>query len=510
MDKKKIGLIAVLLFLLIGLGTFVFANPDNEEKFEPGDTESREELESKEDEKSDSEETLESDETDAADTQTTVDGGATRNARTTDVTGVRGTNNTGSTNTSETTGGSGNASTGDSVDYYAEALKAVESAESSLKQADVDLAKTAIDKVTDDKQNKELTDRINEVQNIIDVTELISELEAKTNKATSRDDIESAVDFRNENKIETLVESLKDGEVKENLASRLETVNKILNDNNGPVISGIENDSYTNEKVTITIGDDNEFTEQNYYHEEVTPEPRIVEVVKKEETLETPTTKHEEVEVNSYYSNDDYNKSLYHGGDYTDNLSHEYGTYEKEKKPVFKPSPIISPIYGILDKNYKKEEIMPKREVHLSSYSRERVTVDEVRRKAYGNLTDDLAADINGEEEKKAKVVEEVKEEDNLLVDLSDDEKPTVSEVTVGDAEEYFNDLGLEYNIDYKDSSKERATGRRVTEDYDEEEKKKEEPVTDKKEESVVATDPSTDDNLFDLIDSMYEDEDKE
>ena len=59
----------------------------------------------------------------------------------------------------------------------------------------------------------------------------------------------------------------------------------------------------------------------------------------------------------------------------------------------------------------------------------------------------DLAADINGEEEKKAKVVEEVKEEDNLLVDLSDDEKPTVSEVTVGDAEEYFNDLGLEYNI---------------------------------------------------------------
>ena len=260
MDKKKIGLIAVLLFLLIGLGTFVFANPDNEEKFEPGDTESREELESKEDEKSDSEETLESDETNETDTQTTVDGGATRNARTTGVTGVRGTNNTGSTNTSETTGGSGNASTGDSVDYYAEALKAVESAESSLKQADVDLAKTAIDKVTDDKQNKELTDRINEVQNIIDVTELLSELEAKTNKATSRDDIESAVDFRNENKIETLVESLKDGEVKENLASRLETVNKILNDNNGPVISGIENDSYTNEKVTITIGDDNEFT----------------------------------------------------------------------------------------------------------------------------------------------------------------------------------------------------------------------------------------------------------
>ena len=258
--------------------------------------------------------------------------------------------------------------------------------------------------------------------------------------------------------------------------------------------------------------DDNEFTEQNYYHEEEVPEPRIVEVVKKEETP-VVEERPQEKEVSSYYSSslDDYHsKNLYHGGDYTDNLSHEYGTYEKEKKTVFKPSPIISPIYGILDKNYKKEEIMPKREVHISSYTRERVTVDEVRRKAYGNLADDIAADINGDE-KKEEPKEEVKEEDNLLVDLSDDEKPSVSSVTMGDAEEYFNDLGLEYNIDYKDSSKERATGRRVTEDYDEEEKKKEDSlVTDAKVEKKATPDPSTDDNLFDLIDSMYEDENKE
>ena len=42
MDKKKIGLIAIVLFLIIGLGSFVFANPDNQENFEEGDIEERE------------------------------------------------------------------------------------------------------------------------------------------------------------------------------------------------------------------------------------------------------------------------------------------------------------------------------------------------------------------------------------------------------------------------------------------------------------------------------------
>ena len=52
-------------------------------------------------------------------------------------------------------------------------------------------------------------------------------------------------------------------------------------------------------------------------------------------------------------------------------------------------------------------------------------------------------------------------DDNNLLVDLSSDvSKPAVKEVTMGDALEYFEDLGLEYNVDYKDNSIERATGR--------------------------------------------------
>ena len=42
--------------------------------------------------------------------------------------------------------------------------------------------------------------------------------------------------------------------------------------------------------------------------------------------------------------------------DYTASGLYEGGDYKKNQK-VFRPTPIISPIYGILDKNYKKEEI---------------------------------------------------------------------------------------------------------------------------------------------------------
>lgn len=266
--------------------------------------------------------------------------------------------------------------------------------------------------------------------------------------------------------------------------------------------------------------EDQELKEESYY-----AEPKIVEVVEnKEVNVEDYSNlyhgRREEV-YHEYREKEE--PVLYQGGkEHESAISiREYGgAYEKkETKTGFKPSPIISPIYGILDKNYKKEEIVPKKEVRLTSYAKEHMSVDDVRRKAYGNLDDDIVADIEGYTERIEKQEEKIPEEDNLLVDLSDDaEKPSVSEITMGDAEEYFRDLGLEYNIDYKDSSKERATGRRVTEDYDEKEKS----ITTSKEVgekvSVSVSDSTsdsnsvssaTDDNLFDLIDSMYEEEEE-
>ena len=65
----------------------------------------------------------------------------------------------------------------------------------------------------------------------------------------------------------------------------------------------------------------------------------------------------------------------------------------EESKRVFKPSPIISPVYGILDKNYKREDIVAKKS-SKSAYHSENITVDDVRERAFSTLEDDLKNEI--------------------------------------------------------------------------------------------------------------------
>ncbi len=198
------------------------------------------------------------------------------------------------------------------------------------------------------------------------------------------------------------------------------------------------------------------------------------------------------------YSDSGYNNTIQHDemkSDYTPAGLYEGGDYKKEQK-IFRPTPIISPIYGILDKNYKKDEIVQKKEVRLTSASSKKVDLDSVREKAYGDLATDITASIDDEPAKKR--VEKPTNLEESLYDLTDTDQPVVNNVTVGDAEEYFADLGLEYNIDYKDHAKEKATGRRSSKPVEEpEEKKKEKPK-------------EKEDSLFDLIDSMYQDSEEE
>ncbi len=269
--------------------------------------------------------------------------------------------------------------------------------------------------------------------------------------------------------------------------------------------------------------------DEQHHHvsqEEVSNEIKV-ESPKEEEVRNTPS--YENSYSSSYRGSNTHDK-LY-GMDTSYHVPvHEYGTYEKkEDKTIFKPSPIISPIYGILDKNYTKDDVKEKKEVRLTTYSRSNVSVDDIRNKAYGVSEEpELVEDTKFE-------VEE--EEDNVLVDLSDRAKPEVKELTMGDALEYFQDLGLEYNVDYVDVSKEKKDNRRST-------KGEEKPViTENIEQEEVSTEPpkhskdfsqevpgentveipskvvkiedeakgemdtadGDNDNLFDLIDSMYE-----
>ena len=74
---------------------------------------------------------------------------------------------------------------------------------------------------------------------------------------------------------------------------------------------------------------------------------------------------------------------------------------EKVEKKVFKPTPIISPVYGVLDKNYHKEDIKQKNNYSSSAYYNHKdVSIDDIRKKAYGTLEDDLEVTLFGEPEK--------------------------------------------------------------------------------------------------------------
>lgn len=90
---------------------------------------------------------------------------------------------------------------------------------------------------------------------------------------------------------------------------------------------------------------------------------------------------------------------------------------EKVSKPEnkqFKPTPIISPIYGVLDKNYNKEDITTKQSVKQAPAN----NLDEVRKRAFGTLEDDLEDTLFGP--KSILFTDEV-EKENDSTDLFDE-----------------------------------------------------------------------------------------
>ena len=250
---------------------------------------------------------------------------------------------------------------------------------------------------------------------------------------------------------------------------------------------GFDDKDFEVEKTIEIFGPikEKEEPEPEVREEVVSDEPPMAEPVVEEEYSYEESYQEPEPEVRVEETRESYHK-LYEGRE------------KAEEKSKFTPSPIISPIFGVLNQNYKKEEIVTKEEKKKTEVVIKKDSVDMVLEKAYGDLAGEISASIDDE------VIDiheddnkEVKEKEDLLYDLNEEESPTVKTVTVGDAEEYFNDLGLEYNVDYK---------------IEKEEEKKEEPVRSKRVEKLDIDDTNKEDdkNLFDLIDAMYEDEDKE
>jgi len=157
-----------------------------------------------------------------------------------------------------------------------------------------------------------------------------------------------------------------------------------------------------------------------------------------------------------------------------------YGIKKEEKveKKTFTPTPIISPVYGVLDKNYRKEEIKTKKRVSSYEYrGNEPVNIDDVRNKAYGTLENELEDNLF----KKTSILfnDEVEEQNEEPIDIFEEPRHGKDELEIED--------GFEDNMTLEELNRE----------YEE-----------KEDSSYV--DELNDSDLFNLIDSMYEKRDGE
>ena len=166
-----------------------------------------------------------------------------------------------------------------------------------------------------------------------------------------------------------------------------------------------------------------------------------------------------------------------------------------ETRP-FRPSSIVSPVFGIIDKNPLKKYEAPK-----VKNEKDKI-LDGIR--TYVTPMGIKTVAVKDEKENK-----EVKKEENI-VDLKEEKAvPNVKNVTIEDASEYYNDLGLEYNVNYKDNrvssvdefseDDEIKTTRKV------EKEKTAKMLQEESYKNKKNQDPTDEEDLFNLIESMYE-----
>ncbi len=231
--KKKY--IVLLIFLLIGLSVFTFANPgENEEELNGSENGSKEVKKDNESDKTDNTIVVDETENDEENSK------SNRNST------------VGNSNNNK-----GNQTDKKQDNTYQDALRAVEIAENSLNKEDSSKARTLVDRVTDETKKQELASRLDAVDAAINATELIAALEEMVKNATNKDDMDSARNFRDTNSIQDVISALTTEDVKQNLQGRLDDVNIILNDTTPALIMGIEDGQITNEDVTLTVNEEN-------------------------------------------------------------------------------------------------------------------------------------------------------------------------------------------------------------------------------------------------------------
>lgn len=170
------------------------------------------------------------------------------------------------------------------------------------------------------------------------------------------------------------------------------------------------------------------------------------------------------------------------------------GTRRKDEIKKFKPSPIISPIYGLLDKDgnmVEKGSLDYKKVVE----EKEEVTFDDVRKKAYGNLDEEIENTIKRLNKKTIEEAEREMEEEEKKLKREKKEQVKKAKAIKSEIEDDDDDDMILPNINFKeidvDNKKIISKSSKNKDDDDDDEDTKEQ-------------------DLFNLIDTIYAGKEKD
>jgi len=197
---------------------------------------------------------------------------------------------------------------------------------------------------------------------------------------------------------------------------------------------------------------------------------------------------------------------------------------KKEPETSFRATPIISPIYGVLDKNYDSTYVGKGRNFEDARPSKS-VDFDSVRKKAYGNLSKEIKENLMCEN---CEYLKEAKEcQEKRAKEFNEEEE--YEDITIDEATENYYDYGVEYekkntpNDNYYLDEEDDTEDIKIVNHNDEEEQPKKNEIPpvkssinllstikksmgdEEEKEEPKEKDLELTDDLFNLIDSMYD-----
>ena len=201
---------------------------------------------------------------------------------------------------------------------------------------------------------------------------------------------------------------------------------------------------------------------------------------------------------------------------------HSVNVSNEDTTKKFHPSPVVSPVYGVLDKNYTVDDVIDKELSKTKEFSLEKKSVDfdTVRNKAYKELDDEIEKTLTGKKDIFYNLEEEKKEENTGTIEDFIEEEYDKDENDDGHGED---DVIITYEGESSNKVEPEPTNEEIEEDDDIELSPDVEIVTEPKEKkktkrSQDVLDEDQDDeaedkekeDLFNLIDNMYNDEEDE